>query len=278
MKFGVLCYNSDDGADPIAVGRRAEELGFESIFVPDHSHIPVKRVSPFPMPPWEMPRQYYRMRDPFITLAGIATVTSRIGVGTGICLAVERDPISLAKVTASLDYASDGRFIFGVGTGWNLEEMANHGTDPSIRTALLRERVMAIKEIWTKDEAEFHGRFVSFDPIFSWPKPKQIPHPPVLVGGGGPSVLARVVEYGDGWFPGHQKDLDELGARIAELQTLAADAGRIPIPVSIMFGLPKFIAKYEDMDVDRVVFGISPGPIETVYRELDALAAAARLP
>jgi probable F420-dependent oxidoreductase len=183
----------------------------------------------------------------------------------------------LAKVTASLDYASDGRFIFGVGTGWNLEEMANHGTDPRTRTALLRERVRAIKEIWTKEEAEFHGEFVDFDPIFSWPKPKQVPHPPVLVGGGGPSVLGRVVDYGDGWFPGHQKDLDELGARMAELQAMAADAGRSPIPVSIMFGLPGCIPKYEEMGVDRVVFGISPGPIATVYRELDELAAAARL-
>src|SRR5262249_796500 len=257
VKFGLLCYNTDDGVEPVALGKRAEEMGFESIFVPDHSHIPVKRASKFPMPPWEMPRQYYRMRDPFITLAGIAAVTSRIRLGTGICLVIERDPITLAKMTATLDYASNGRFIFGVGAGWNLEEMANHGTDPKTRTPLLGERIQAIKAIWTQEQAEFHGQFVNFEPIFSWPKPKQAPHPPVLIGGGGPSVIARVVEYGDGWFPGHQKDLDELSTRMAELQSLAAAAGRAPIPVSIMFGLPQFVPQYEAMNVERVVFGLS---------------------
>lgn len=277
MKFGVFCYNTDDGANPLEVARLAEQMGFESIFCPDHTHIPVSRLSPFPMPPWDMPREYFRMRDPFVSLSGMAAVTSSIKLGTAICLVVERDPILLAKTTASLDLMSGGRLLLGVGAGWNREEMMNHGTDPKTRMALLEERVNAIKEIWTKDEAEFHGKFVEFDPIYSWPKPAQKPHPPLIVGGGGPTVLDRAVRFGDGWFPGHQKDLGELGERMRELQQKARAAGRADIPVSIMFGLSKFIDTYAEMGADRVVFGLPSGPLEAVREELERLAEAAAI-
>lgn len=277
MKIGIFCYNTDDGADPLEVARMAEQMGFESIFCPDHTHIPVSRLSPFPMPPWEMPREYFRMRDPFVSLSGMAAVTKDIKLGTGICLVVERDPILLAKTTASLDLMSGGRVLLGVGAGWNREEMMNHGTDPTTRMSLLQERVLAIKEIWTKDEAQFHGRFVNFDPIFSWPKPAQKPYIPVLVGGGGPTVLDRVVAFGDGWFPGHQKDLGELHERMQELQVKAKAAGRDAIPVSIMFGLPKFVERYAEMGAERAVIGLPSGPLDAVRAELESIAAAVGL-
>jgi probable F420-dependent oxidoreductase len=272
MRIGVFTLNPDDGADPMEFGRAAEQLGFESIFCGDHTHIPVSRETPFPMPPWEMPRDYYRMRDPFITLACVAAVTTHIKLGTAVCVVVERDPIALAKTTATLDRISGGRLLFGVGAGWNIEEMRNHGTDPKTRTQLLRERVEAIKRIWTMEKAEYHGSLVNFDPIYSWPKPVQQPHPPVILGGGGPTVLERVVAYADGWFPGHQRDLKELGERMKVLQELAAAAGRAPIPVSIMFGLPEFLDTYASMGAARVVIGVPAGPTETSIAALQELA------
>jgi probable F420-dependent oxidoreductase len=273
VKIGVFIYNTDDGADPLEVARSAEALGFESIFCPDHSHVPASRLSPYPDPPYgELPREYYRMRDPFVTLSGIATVTTKLKLGTGICLVVERDPISLAKTVASLDLMSGGRVLLGVGAGWNREEMENHGTNPKTRMALLKERVQAMKTIWTNEQAEFHGRFVNFDQIFAWPKPVQKPHPPVIVGGMGPSVLRRVVEFGDGWFPGHQKDLDALHGRIRELQTLGAAAGRGPIPVTIISGKPQFARRYAEMGIERCVCGLPSGPLDATLEALHKLA------
>jgi probable F420-dependent oxidoreductase len=273
LKIGVFIYNTDDGADPLVVAKEAEALGFDAIFCPDHSHVPASRLSPYPDPPYgDLPREYYRMRDPFVTLSGIAAVTTKIKLGTGICLVVERDPITLAKVVASLDLMSGGRVILGVGAGWNREEMENHGTNPKTRMTLMKERVEAIKTIWTQDEAEYHGRFVNFDKIFSWPKPVQKPHPPVVVGGMGPGVLERVVAFGDGWFPGHQKDLDALEGRIAELQTLAAAAGREPIPVTIISGAPQFVPRYAEMGIIRCVIGLPSGPTDLTLAALRKLA------
>lgn len=274
MKIGVFIYNTDDGADPLVVAQEAEALGFESVFCPDHSHVPASRLSPYPDPPYgELPREYYRMRDPFVTLSAIAATTKKIKLGTGICLVVERDPITLAKIVASLDLLSGGRVLLGVGAGWNREEMENHGTDPKTRMALLKERVQAMKLIWTEEQAEYHGRFVNFDLIFAWPKPVQAPHPPVLVGGMGPGVLQRVVEFGDAWFPGHQKDLDGLAVRIAELQTLAAQAGRAPIPVTIISGKPEFAARYAAMGIERCVCALPSGPLEETLVAMRQLAA-----
>jgi len=276
MKVGIYCHNSDEGADPLDVARLTEELGFESFFCAEHTHIPVSRESPYPMPPWELPREHFRMRDPFVTLSAAAAVTERIRLGTAICLVVCRDPILLAKTTASLDLLSKGRVILGVGAGWNLEEMANHGTNPKTRTRLMEERVRAIKEIWTKDEAEFHGEFVNFDPIFAWPKPVQKPYPPVLIGGGGPTVIDRVIGFGDGWLPGHQKDLNALGERIDELHTRSEEAGRGRLPVTIMMGHARFFGDYARIGAERVVVEAPAGEFSEVRAMMTSLAEAMR--
>jgi probable F420-dependent oxidoreductase len=192
---------------------------------------------------------------------------------------IQRDPITLAKEVASVDFLSGGRFLFGIGGGWNAEEMENHGTRPSVRWKILRERILAMKQIWTSDEAEYHGQFVNFDPIWSWPKPAQRPHPPVLVGGDGPRTLERVVEYGDGWMPIGGRGGAGLAARIQELQRMAKAAGRGPIPVSI-FGVPpskEAIEAFAAMGVERVLFGLRPEPAEKAIPALKRYAEAAGL-
>src|SRR5690606_19482796 len=214
VEFGVSTFVTDDGIAPAALGRALEERGFGSLFLAEHTHIPVKRESPWPGG-GELPRPYYRTLDPFVALTAAATVTERLRVGTGIALVVQRDPILLAKEVASLDLVSGGRAVLGVGAGWNREEMRNHGTDPRTRMRLLRERVLAVKELWTEDEAEFHGEFVAFDPVYLYPKPVQDPRPPVMIGGAGPTTFDRVVEYGDGWMPIYGRGTDELAGQIA---------------------------------------------------------------
>ena len=229
MKLGIAMFTTDYSVDPVTLARLVEERGFESLFFPEHTHIPVSRKTPYPAG-GELPREYSHIYDPFVALAAAATATERIKLATGICLVIERDPIVTAKEVASLDMVSGGRFLFGVGAGWNLEEMENHGTNPKRRFSIMRERIEAMKAIWTQDEAEYHGEHVDFDPIWSWPKPVQKPHPPILVGGNGEKVLERVVAYGDEWMPNPQRGVRE---RIAELQRLAEEAGRGPIPVTL---------------------------------------------
>ncbi len=273
MRFAIGMIASDDGAEPREIARVVEDLGFEALFLGDHTHTPVSRETPYPMPPYgDLPREYYRVRDPFVTLASIASVTTSLRLGTGICLVVERDPIVLAKQVATLDLLSDGRVELGVGAGWNLEEMRNHGTEPKTRMRLLRERVEAMKLIWTQEQAEYHGELVDFDPIYAWPKPAQSPHPPVLVGGGGAGVLGRVLAFGDGWMPGHQRDLGALGSRIEELQDRAAADGRAPIPVSIFGAQPDALGRYEEIGVDRAVFLVRPGPGDEAIAQIREVA------
>jgi probable F420-dependent oxidoreductase len=267
MQFGLSMFITDETIAPAALGRAAEDAGFESIFVPEHTHIPASRESPWPGGA-ELPREYSHTLDPFVSLSAIAATTERLRVGTGIALIVERDPIMLAHEAASLDHLSGGRFELGIGAGWNLEEMRNHGTDPARRFAVMRERVLAMREIWTHDEASFHGEFADFERIWSWPKPVQSPLP-VWVGGTGTKVLDRVLEYGDGWFP-NMRDLDELAARIAELQRRAADAGRERIPITY-FGLRDAdddkLEKMSAAGVDRVLLMLPPaGADETLPR------------
>ncbi|HYN50839.1 MAG TPA: TIGR03619 family F420-dependent LLM class oxidoreductase, partial [Thermoleophilaceae bacterium] len=210
----------------------------------------------------------------FVALTAAATATERLRVGTGVCLVIERDPIATAKEVATLDHVSDGRFLFGVGAGWNREEMRNHGTDSRTRFSLMRERVEAMRAIWTQDEAEYHGRFVDFDPIWSWPKPVQKPHPPVLVGGVGEKVLDRVVAYGDEWIPNRVKGPEELGERIAELQRRAEAAGRDRIPVTVFGAKPeqRLLERFEATGVTRALFYVRPEPPDEVERQLDGLA------
>ncbi|MFZ0040662.1 MAG: LLM class F420-dependent oxidoreductase [Solirubrobacteraceae bacterium] len=205
MDFGIGYFPTHDAMGPGEFARLVEERGHESLFFAEHTHIPASRESPYPGG-GELPRKYIHTYDLFVGLTAAAMATSTLRVGTGICLIVERDPITTAKEVASLDHLSGGRFEFGVGGGWNREEMANHGTDPRTRMRLMAERVEAMKAIWTQDEASFSGEFVNFDRIWSWPKPAQRPHPPVLVGGNGPTVLDRVLAFGDAWFPNYMPE------------------------------------------------------------------------
>ncbi|WP_243716452.1 LLM class F420-dependent oxidoreductase [Actinomadura darangshiensis] len=261
---------TDDGIGPAALGRALEERGFGSLFLAEHTHIPVKRESPWPGGA-ELPRHYYRTLDPFVALTAAAVATERLRVGTGIALVVQRDPILLANEVASLDLVSGGRAALGVGAGWNREEMRNHGTDPVTRMRLLRERVLAVKELWTKDEAEFHGEFVDFDPVFSYPKPVQDPHPPVLIGGAGPTTFDRVVEFGDGWMPIYGRGAGELAGQIAELRERAGR--RLPVTVFAVPAKGEVVADLEAAGVDEVLFNLKTEPEDDTLRDLDRLAA-----
>ncbi|MFD0904232.1 LLM class F420-dependent oxidoreductase [Actinomadura sediminis] len=269
MKFGVSTFVTDDGIGPAALGRALEERGFGSLFLAEHTHIPVKRETPWPGGA-ELPRMYYRTLDPFVVLAAAASVTERLRLGTGIALVVQRDPIILAKEVASLDLISGGRAVLGVGAGWNREEMRNHGTEPKTRMRLLRERVLAVKELWTSEEAEFHGEFVDFDPVFSYPKPVQDPHPPVLIGGAGPTTFDRVVEFGDGWMPIHGRGTDALAAQIAELRDRAGR--RVPVTVFAVPGRREVVEALADAGVDEVLFNLKTEPEAETLRYLDRLA------
>ncbi len=275
MKFGVYMFPTDYAIDPVSLGRAVEEHGFESLFVPEHTHIPTSRRSPFPGG-GELPREYSHTLDPFVALGAVAAATERLMLGTGICLVIERDPITLAKEVASLDFISGGRVLFGIGGGWNREEMENHGTDPTRRWKVLRERIEAMQQIWTEDAAEYHGESVDFDPIWQWPKPIQKPHPPVIIGGDGANTLQRVVRYGDGWMPiGRRADFK---SRIDELNRLAAEAGRADIPVTIFGAAPKpeVIDAYAEAGVERLLFHLPPAPRDEVLPLLEQRAALAR--
>jgi len=278
MKYGVQMFPTDYAIPVTELGKAAEDLGFESVFFPEHTHIPTSRRTPWPGGA-ELPMEYSHTLDPFVACGAVAAVTKNLKFGTGICLVMQRDPITLAKEVASVDFLSGGRFLFGIGGGWNEDEMENHGTKPTLRWKILRERILAMKEIWTKDEAEFHGEFVDFDPIWSWPKPAAKPHPPVLIGGAGPRTLDRVVEYGDGWMPIGGRTGAILGAKIQELQEKAKAAGRGPMPVSV-FGVPpskEALENYEAMGVERVLFGLRPEGAENVIPALKRYAEVAGL-
>jgi probable F420-dependent oxidoreductase len=254
VDFGVSYFPTDESIEPAELARMAEERGFESVFVTEHTHIPAGRETAYPAG-GELPREYWRIYDPFVALTAMAAATERIRVGNAICLLVERDPITTAKQVASLDRLSGGRMLFGIGAGWNLEEMRNHGTDPAKRFRILRERVEACKEIWTEEEATYHGEFVNFDRIVCRPAPLQEPHPPILVGGSGPRVHERVLAYGDGWFPNRIPPDDAMIARVEELQRRGDQAGRGRIPVTIQIP-PKdlfVLERYEEAGVTRSV-------------------------
>jgi len=260
VDFGVSYFPTDDAVEPGQLARMAEERGFESVFVTEHTHIPLSRDTAYPAG-GELPREYFRIYDPFVALMSMAAATERIKVGTAICLLVERDPITTAKEVASVDRLSGGRMLFGVGAGWNLEEMRNHGTDPEQRFSILRERVEACKAMWTQEEASYRGRHVDFDRIASFPKPLQEPHPPVLIGGNGPTVHKRVLAYGDGWFPNRIPPDDAMIARVEELQRLGEEASRGTIPVTIQIPPrdPDVLRRYEEAGVTRAVHMLRPG-------------------
>jgi probable F420-dependent oxidoreductase len=277
MRYGVVMFATHYAIRPDELARAVEARGFESLWVPEHTHIPASRRSPWPGGP-NLPREYWHSYDPFVALTVAAAVTTRLRLGTGICLVIERDPITTAKEVASLDHLSGGRFLFGIGGGWNAEEMEHHGTAFKTRFRLLRERVLAMKEIWTKDEAEFHGQFVNFDKMWSHPKPAQRPHPPIIVGGDGPTTLDRVLEYGDGWMPVAGRMGPAFLDKMATLQRRAKEAGRAPIPVTAFMVKPDraVLDPIESAGVDRVVFGLPSQGREEVLPLLDTYAKLIR--
>jgi len=272
VDFGLTIFPTDYSIGPADLGRAAEDAGFDALLFAEHTHIPASLDSQRPHG-GELPRRYWHTLDPFVALAAVATVTERLRVGTGICLVVERDPITTAKEVASVDLLSNGRFEFGVGAGWNREEMRNHGTDPSTRFSLMRERIEAMKAIWSQEEASYQGKHVSFERIWSWPKPVQQPHPPILVGGTGPKALDRVLGYGDVWMPNRVAEPADLKPRIAELRERA---GR-HFPVTYFGADPtdEFVSALADAGVDRALLQLPDGDADTVLPLVEQYAELA---
>jgi probable F420-dependent oxidoreductase len=276
MQFGVTMFPADYAMNVVDLGRAAEDRGFESLFLPEHTHVPVKRETL-----WsgggELPAEYMHTLDPFVALAAVSSVTRRLKLGTGICLVIQRDPIVLAKEVASLDQLSGGRFLFGVGAGWLLEEIANHQVDPRKRWGVFNERMRAMETIWSSDEPEFHGRYVNFDPIWSWPKPVQKPRPPVILGGDYAAAIQRVIELGDEWMPHPDRGEQPLKERIAEFWQLTEAAGRGRLPVTVYGSRidARLVEDYRSAGVSRCVFRVPPAPADEVLPALDRAAQVA---
>ena len=270
MRYGLCTFPTDYSMRFPELAQAAEERGFESIWVAEHSHIPASRRTPFPGG-GELPKMYYDAMDPFVVLAAAAAVTRTLKLGTGVCLVIQRAPIQTAKQVASLDQVSGGRFLFGIGGGWNEEEMENHGTRPGERWRVLRERIEAMQAIWTQSKAEYHGQHVDFDPIFQWPKPVQRPHPPIHVGGAFPGAVKRALRYGNGWIPVG----DPIGAlaRLPELRKLAGEAGRDPASIEVsIYYCPterELLERLRDAGITRAIFGVPSSPREQVLPLLD---------
>jgi len=258
MRVGVLYFPTDYGIDIRELARAAEERGFDSLFLPEHTHIPKSRRTPFPGG-GDLPKAYSHTHDPFVALSFAAAVTRKILLGTGICLIPQRDPIVTAKCVASLDQLSNGRFVFGIGGGWNVDEMENHGARYETRFKLMRERILAMKALWTEQEAAFHGEMVNFDAVWLYPKPMQQPHPPILLGGSSDYTLKRVVEFCNGWFPIARPGFKPKEA-IGRLRRVASAAGRdfSTLTVSV-FGAPAdnaALTEYRDAGIHRAVLPI----------------------
>lgn len=271
MHYGLNIFPTAYSVRMTELGPDAEERGFESLWVAEHSHIPASRKTPFPGG-GDLPQMYYDTFDPFVALTAAAAVTSKIKLATGICLVIQRDPIHTAKQVASLDQISDGRFLFGIGAGWNIEEMNDHGTQGEGRFKLMRERIEAMKEMWTKEQAEYHGDRVDLPPMFLNPKPVQKPYPPIHVGGGFPGGARRAIRYCDGWIPIGGRG--ELADDIAEFRRMAHEAGRQDLEVSVygVRGKEDVVRAHQDSGVDRVVFHLNPDPREDLLPYLDRLA------
>jgi probable F420-dependent oxidoreductase len=273
MKIGAVMFFTTDSMQPAPLARMLEERGFESLWVPEHTHIPSSRKTPYPAG-GPLIRPYYDIMDPFLALNTAATVTTRLRIGTGIALLTQRDPIVTAKLVSTIDQLSGGRFLFGVGNGWNQDEIENHGTDFASRHKLARERVEAMKAIWTQEEPEYHGEFVNFDKMKQWPKPAQMPHPPIIVGGAFPYAARRAIRYGDGWIPRADRlAKDGVGVVIERFRKLAAEQGRDPatLPVTI-FRAPDEIDGLrfcQEIGVDRVTFSLPAEKEDKILPILD---------
>jgi probable F420-dependent oxidoreductase len=266
---------------PAELARALEERDFAIVWAPEHSHIPLSRKTPFVLG-GELPKRYYEVMDPFVSLTAAAAATKTLMIGTGVCLIAQRDPIQTAKLVASIDQVSGGRFVFGVGNGWNQDEMENHGTNFKTRHKLARERIEAMKAIWTQTTAEYHGEFVNFDPMQTWPKPVQKPHPPILVGGAFPYSARRAIRYGDGWMPQvTEAAATPLTDLIQRFRQLAAEAGRDPARLQINIGGQSadldLIKRYRDLNVDCVSTSLPSEKAETILPVLDRWAEIIRL-
>ena len=270
MKFGIATFMTDEGISPAPLAAAVEERGFSSLVVGEHSHIPVTYTPPYPGA-GELPRVYHRMLDPFVALSSAATVTRELVLATGIMLLPQRDVLYTAKEVASLDLISAGRAMVGVGIGWNREEMSNHGTDPATRGTKVNEQLAALKQLWTQERAEFHGTFVNFDPVFTWPKPVQRPHPPIYVAGESPAALERLRRFGDGWLPQAATPASEL----RRARQWLADNGRGSVSTMI-WGAGRdeaTLTGYAEAQVDEVAFLLPTQPEPETLRDLDELAA-----
>ena len=279
-------FTTDQSAAPGEVAQLVEDHGFDSFWLSEHSNMPLS--TDFPLAD-SIPREYSSMLDPFVALTAAAASTHRIKLGTAICLVTQHDPINCAKSVASVDQLSNGRMIFGIGAGWNEPEMRNHGTDPSTRFRLMRERVEAMKALWTEEAAEYHGRHVDFEATLQWPKPVQKPHPPVLVAGAGPNILKRVVSYGDGWLPvvtpeanefskGRMTPMAEFAEMVPQLNAMAEAAGK-PKPSITVSGLgldPDSFAKLEALGVERLVLRLTPEPMAVISKQIQEHVANVR--
>lgn len=274
MKYGVAIFSTDYSITPAELAVAAEERGFESLWFPEHSHIPLSRKSPWPGG-GDLPKHYYDTMDPLVAMATAASVTKSILLCTGICLVIQRDPIQLAKEVATLDQLSNGRVVLGVGGGWNEEEMADHGTEFKSRFRLMAERIAAMKIIWTEDKPEFKGEFVNFEPMMAWPKPAQKPHPPILVGGAFPYGAKRAIEFGDGWMPLGARGWDVLET-LPRFRQMAAEAGREPDSLDItIFGAEdkvEMVKGFQDAAVNRTVFTLPSAGRDEVMPLLDQYA------
>jgi probable F420-dependent oxidoreductase len=274
VDLGVFSYNVEYGARPDALARACEERGFESFWVGEHTHIPASRATPYPGGD-PLPKPYYHMADPFVSLMAAAGATSKIKLGTGVSLVIEHDPIVLAKTVATLDYLSNGRFLFGIGGGWNVEEMEHHGTPFDRRWKVLRERMEAMYAIWTNEEASYAGEFVNFEGIISYPKPVQKPYPPIYYGGATPMGRVRTARYCDGWIP-IDVLLDDLPAAMADLRTKVREQGRDENAVGVtVFAFQSLsldaLKRHADIGVERVVM-VAPRRMDDAVRALDSWA------
>ena len=281
MQIGAAMFFTDYSMAPDELARALEERGFESLWAPEHSHIPLVRQVSHPSG-GELPKMYYDVMDPFVTLTAAAMATTTLRLGTGICLVVQRDPIQTAKSVASLDRISGGRFLFGVGNGWNREEIENHGTAFATRHKLARERIEAMQAIWTQTKPEYHGEFVDFAPMMTWPKPVQKPHPPVIVGGAFPWGARRAIRYGNGWMPHRvRQHYADVAALVPQFQRMVEEAGRplADLPITIWGAREDREALLADRDlgVERVVVSLDAAKRDVILPELDRWAELARL-
>lgn len=269
MRLGVLTFITDEGIGPVELGRALEERGFASLFLAEHSHIPVNAKTPYPMG-GPIPRKYYRTLDPFVALTAAAVATESLLLGTGIALVPQRDPILTAKEVVSLDLVSEGRFRFGVGVGWLREEIANHGVDPKVRGRVVEERLRAMIEIWTQEQAEFHGELVDFDPIYSWPKPITRPYPPLYLGGG-PASFQRIARLKAGWLA-MSPSADALSGQLEELRATAGHD--VPVIGSHLGNhSAKEIEGYLALGLEQVLVELPTEPRDETLRRLDELRA-----